>query len=268
MIRKLQLLCMFICVWFSVGFTNEANIFVLGYPRSGNHWSCYTLAKLMNIPCISHPGSGPWVWVSNGVDRNFDVSQLQQPLQLHAFYHGHNAIDCALHEADQSTDILIILLRDYKESIMSVNYDNEVNVVSNIVDEYRTYNEQKNPFMSRANSYFNILRCYECWDPQKRFLIYFEDLIAEPKQVLMNLSNFLDIDEAEVEEYLSNIEYHKERALDTTFRPEEDEKRKNSEDLRKHTKKMSKKNIKYIDSFVERNFPEFWGKYLSRYKYE
>ncbi len=241
----------------------EGRVYVLGYPRAGNHWSVYCISQISGLPCISHPTFGPFLWMSS--DPNNTVN-LADPFNQRCFFHGHNPIDAGLHLANKETDFIILVLRDYKESFMSVNGEDESTMGYWLNGDLSIKNSSSSYL--RINSYINNIKCFDEWADDRKFIIYYEDLVTDPEIVLSKLGHFLNCDQQKVEDYLKNFEMHWNTCMSGSFitsRLTYEEYRNN---MKKHVSKMSKHSIKQMDRFYRKYFFEYWIKYLGRYDSE
>lgn len=252
---KKFLLGFFIIFAFKNVDATEGRIYFLGQPRSGNHFASYVISRILNIPCISHPNTGPFLWLSNEWKDTIDV---KNPYQQKCFFHGHNPFDLNLSVADKSKDYLIFILRDYKENFMSLAYDKEDIAMMSLKNELL---DIKDPYEAKVNSYINNITCFDKWDENKRFLIYYEDLIKNPEKPIMELCYFFDIDPQRAVKFLKDFEEHQKQCFDMSFG-----KKRDYNDLKRHSEKMNGQNIEEMDNFFCKNFPEHWEKYLKRYK--
>ena len=62
--KKILLTIFIVFTTFKSVEATEGRIYFLGQPRAGNHFASYVIAKVLNLPCISHPTQEPFLWVS------------------------------------------------------------------------------------------------------------------------------------------------------------------------------------------------------------
>ena len=143
----------------------------------------------------------------------------------------------------QKDGILILLLRDYKEVL------------------YR----QKIRGGNGLEGYFQNLKVFHNWNEQKRFLVYYEDLIDEPERVLPELLTFLQENKRGLRLFLTELEFRGESVWATLNRlgistfPEE-------EDFYYHTRKKSKNELFEMDKKARAVHPGLFERYLTRYE--
>lgn len=232
------------------------DIYLLGHPRSGNHWLSYCLVQLLGRPCLSHPGTDhPFYWMSHEHKEkvSFDGSETQP-----VFYHAHNPVDLNLSQANPDEDWLILLVRDYKETLMSDNYDRQDVAIQRIKSERLA--DPNNPYLLRNNLYLNNLLCYHFWNPEKRILIYYEDLVDNPEPVFSNLCQKLEIKSESLTQFLDDLDNHRHFSLKTTRNRLPD-----VFDFKRHTKLMSEECRVTIDHFFQNYMAEIADLYLRRY---
>jgi hypothetical protein len=145
---------------------------------------------------------------------------------------------------------------------------------SGIADEIKiqaNFNEAYGKFIKLSLTsahvhYFNNLRCYDYWDPDKRFLIRYEDLILNPEKVLNELANFFNVNEETLNNFLENFDYHRKCCLEMYDGKHKKASQSKGKDVLYHSKKLGYDKCVSIDSLVKDLFPDFFDKYLKRYE--
>jgi hypothetical protein len=236
----------------------EAKIYLLGHPGSGNHWAAYCLSNLLNLPCVSHPYSDPYLWMSPGWEINEN-----NLLKCDSFFHGHNPVDAYLFFANPKKDILILILRDFKESFMSNELDDEIKALKHLKKEITQSKRVRNPYQQRRNSLINSLRCFDQWPESRRLLICYEDLLLEPEKSITNIAHFFQIENSfRVKEFLRNYEQHQKNC----FTASHFNQNRYYFDVKKHRKKMSNGVKRKMDFLLKTSWPHLWEKYLKEYQ--
>lgn len=257
-----NLFCIFVILSSILGgkaFSNqEQEIYCLSTPRSGTHWSLYTICNIFDKRVVFNRGVAE-------VDIFYSRFQENQGI----IYGAHNPKDLWIRKNGYNTDFLILILRNYRECMYR---DCEsVNQVLNEIENQAKFNNLYSNIKAQIclrhqNHYFNNLKCYDLWDPSKRFLIRYEDMIENPEKVISELLEFFDrADASEVaSEFLRNIEYHKKECFNI-YRSQGGSKSGGSDPLF-YTKKMGYENARLIDKEVKHKFPYMFNTYLRQYE--
>lgn len=235
-----------------------SEILFLSTPRSGTHWCLYCLCTLLEKQVVVNRGP-------------LEVDVFQDIFSHHSqgfIYAAHNPKDLWIKKNADQTDILITVVRNYRECLCR-----NFRTCSAILEEIRyqaTFNwldENKELALIQAyNHYFNNLRCFDQWNPQNRLLIIYEDLIQDPRTVLKQILTFFHMKDQEprIDNFLRNIDFHIERCLQIYEKQGASESK--GRDFLYHTKKLGRENSLFIDREVETLFPHLFHKYLKRYK--
>ena len=247
-----------ICFISSVfGDTENANVYVLGYPRSGTHWIRLCLKKLLSDAAQNKNSSTP------PSANFFDYLGLEYQAGDHHIYFGHNPVRLGLDKVDQTKNYLILIIRNYRECIMRHHADKDYQVLTYLRLEDDVFSFMDiNPLTPSPNYIANV-KYYDEWNPKNRFLIYYEDLILEPEKTLKGLMKFLDQDETLVDTFMAhykemqNISYSKYKNTQSYLGG-----------INHHTSLMSKEIIFQCDEFVKNRYPQYWDKYLSRFEWQ
>ena len=116
--------------------------------------------------------------------------------------------------------------------------------------------------------YISLLKHYDQVG-DNAVLIYYEDLITEPKKTLMDVANFIDIPDGEmkVNDYIDNIDAHIEKSLKICGNNSSAPITKgDATKLIHHSKILSDAEKRKIDQHLQDNFNPLFEKYLLRYK--
>lgn len=207
---------------------------VIGYPRSGNHWLCYCIDQISNC----------------GIHRE-------------SYAHGNTIKFWNLLNSKQ--DNLIFIFRNYKESI--VRHLNENVNMSNIIEQLSGKTSKE--INRDKTDYIALLKMYDEYPDDKKFLFFFEDLLKNPKKELERFLKFTEEDLSTVDGFMEKIKYHKQQSLmyyknnvQTTVTNGELSK------LIFHSLVLSKQDRIKIDNHLKENFPNLFEKYLNRYSEE
>ncbi|MDX8430981.1 MAG: sulfotransferase domain-containing protein [Candidatus Algichlamydia australiensis] len=213
--------------------SSEFDLYFLTYPRCGTHWLMYCIGHFSHRECRAGPKLISYS--TAGIEHDPTL-----PPYRHTHFHS---------QVEKSDDTLLILqVRNYKECMIR-HHRSVKKALQNI-------SEKKN--------YFENLKLYDSWDPERRLLVYYEDLILHPKQTLTKVLKFLDCyDEQELEEFLFNIAAHRRKVLQ--FYKKYGGARSKGKDLTYHSKDVSDRELQALDDYAKKNYPNLWKKYLWMY---
>ncbi len=226
---------------------NDPKTYLLSYPRSGNTWMRYCIEFLTKRPTIWFETEFDGITLENiPLGYSFDLGTDFSKLPIWKV-HNPDVLLCNLEDTEQ---MLIVLVRNYKEAIAR-HMGGALNVAK--------INTQQNRW------YFEALQLYEAWNPKKRLLLYYEDLITNPRKVFTELINFLHEELSLLDEFMANYDRHKKDSIAYySFHSSPSVTQGNH--VIAHSLKTSKAERIRIDSFVKARYPIIWEKYLKRYQ--
>ena len=215
---------------------------ILSYPKSSRNWTTYLVNRLA-------------------------------PQHTFGGYHGN--IVSFWRDFEQKCENLICVIRNYKECITIYSIkDNDLDITDkeivwqSFMSELKGQNAMERGFDS--TDYISNIKLYDQTNKNK-YLIYYEDLIANPEIELLKIADFLKTcqqDDAEIKakKILENYNYHKQICLNeyknrlyTNGDPNK---------LLFHSAKLNKEIKIKLDNYIAINWPKLWDKYLKRYKDE
>jgi len=156
----------------------------------------------------------------------------------------------------------IVIVRNYKECIprQDGSYSKyDLNII-------KTYLQNNRPTDGDANNvfdYISILKHYDTLDDDKRLMIYYEDLLTNPKEELTKVIEFfesLNIPCNDVTEFFNNFESHSNASLG-----EYPATQSRGKDLLFHSKNMDLNVKQEVDNYIKNNYEILWNRYLNRY---
>ncbi len=220
-------------------------VFILSEPKSGLNWLTYCLQTL-TLRSICRP-----TFEKGGVDNPLlKLDHTKSPLLCTHFI-------SRLREVDSTKNRLILVFRNYKE--------NTIRRCADQPSEYQKMLDKGTLFDEQAAK----LRFYENWPEENRYLVYHEDLMENPEEILRGILHFLDEDDEKLEGILANIDRHKAKSLSAY----ENNMKKfgqsgpisRGKDILYHSKLMPQELLLQADELFKSRHPELWEKYLSRY---
>lgn len=224
---------------------NGQKTFILSFPGSANTWIRYCLEYLAKRPSFArfgptkHPTGLPLALMGG-----FDVDLDSPP-----FEKVHSPYDIGVAKGKRDQDILIFILRNPKEVFAR-------NLKPEILAQY-IHNGYTKPAL---RVYFDDLIEFDKWDDHKKILIYYEDLITFPEQILAQLLQFLNEPLDPLVEFMANYQMHKQKGLE--IKKTLSQNYTNGQETVFHSKKLTKEECKKIDFLIADRYPELWEKYL------
>ena len=232
-----------------LGHLSAENTYLLSYPRSGSAWVMYTVQYVTQQRW--HDGSAILV---------FPPLKKEIRKGRPILFRSHLARSGRIFSSDKNrpyrcspkNDKLIILVRNYKECLMRhLGYD-----IDRILQNIET---------PMSVCYFQVLKCYDQWNPAKRLLVYYEELMLRPEQELRRINDFLGASEERFAKFMDNYQQH----VDQSFKIKAERKAptpSQGKDLLYHTQKLNNKYaLRQIDQLVKSKYPDLYEKYLTRY---
>jgi hypothetical protein len=237
-----------------MSFPAPNRVFLLSFPRSGNTWVRYGVEFLSGRPTRWKKGAA-----------GAHTQPLNEPLgNIFPCIRNDTRKGCVwkIHSAGElershgpilATDSLILLLRNYKE-----NWNRQDACQATTV---------RNPRRGRGGwsrlfiSYFTSLRLYHDWNPQRRMLVYYEDLIREARSQFHRILDFLDEPLDRMEEFMSELPNHQNNALleySRQYRPSITRGRH----AVFHSRQIRSEDRLGLDRTIAATFPDLWEIYL------
>jgi len=221
-------------------------VHMLAYPRSGNNWVTYCLEEMASIKTI---GCSP--------DYTCPCTRRKHRKDIIvARSHGHRQ-----HELDTiaaSNAGLILLLRNYKECIVR-------HTGSETLDPVRQQMQDAAPVADNTD-YIHILRFYDEYEGP-RLLIYYEDLITNPRPELEKLLRFVgSFEDRTLDKFMDDWQKNQARSIKNYSSISYSATKGDAKTLRFHSSKFSREELSELDNWVEQEHPGLFDRYLSRYR--
>jgi len=216
--------------------------FLLSYPRSGNTWVRYWLEYITKRPTFyrlsQDPKDQPLACIAGS---DFEINPLLPPIEK---VHERNEI-----KADMKYDILIVIVRNPKEALARQGHKLiTCSFLSGVGCQGHV----------DPRIYFDILQLYSEWDPQRRIMVFYEDMVAYPRKTIDTVISFLGNSCEKVDEFMKNYAFHRANAL-RIYKEAESK----GEDLLYHSRKLSPEYRKQIDGWIEQLYPVAWKEVLA-----
>ena len=247
---------LFFVIYLSV-FTNvygseNLTIYLLRAPCSGSHWFFYLTNTLFEKNILT---DGKRYLKEFPPKAGGNISAAHNPYDLH------------FRSKSYKNERLIVLVRNYRECMLR-NYRLAENVKNEILYQASYNRLALHPdwvFNLRMNHYFHNLRVFELWNPEKRLMVYYEELLTNPRKVISQIAAFIgeSSKQDEIDQFVENLEEHSQKSLaiyEGTYISHS-----KGKSLLHHSEKIGRKESRKLDQLVRKHFPYFLRKYLSAY---
>ncbi|MBI5274770.1 MAG: sulfotransferase domain-containing protein [Chlamydiales bacterium] len=229
--------------------------FLLSEIHSGNTWCRYCIESLTKRPTMQSTD----LRLAN-LPIGFTYQDLHTDLFASMIWKCHdpsymNRVYKMLNKNFNATkDKLILLLRNYKECSYK---------------RWKLPNRIQGELFDKDCAYFSNIYLYDKWPEHNRLLIYYEDLMLNPKPVLIQLVQFLGQAHPDIDEFLEKLEFHQERSIrlfEQNFGKSESTKDNSlTQSLIYHQKKLPPSFWQEVDDWIIEHHPSLVEKYLQSY---
>lgn len=226
-------------------------IFLLSYIRSGSTWLNNSVRGMIENTTFSFFNKE--LRFTNYRETDSREIPLTHMIKL------HDPQVLAAQSSPSLNDLLIVIVRNYFEAFKS-GYEVCHKTTATFDAVYR------NLIKTKDSQYFQILRLYDTWDPDKRFLVYYEDLISDFYGEMKKLTAFLNIPPANLEAFMEN--YENERQISLESYHANHRLKSDGEDPFYHTRAVPVDQLYSMENYIKKKYPYLWDKYLSRYAVE
>lgn len=240
------------------------NVYLICYPRSGSHWLAYTVNELTGIAIADFPAK-PF----------FRRGPVKGPI-IHTHCHDKDFWD----SFDPASDTAICLVRNYKESLVRhYSSKNKPLTLKALKTELRgtcrvpTSTLIRRPWrLLRPQSwyttdYIGILKTFQTIAPQKRLLVYYEDLLTDFERELNRVLSFLgrfQIGFQGLDPFIQHVHDHAKNSLrwyETKHGPSQTRGKRTVF----HSKHLPVDIRVALDTHLKKKFPEISERFLQRY---
>lgn len=223
--------------------------FLLSFRSSGSHWLMY---------CIQYLTMKTWQAPHKrydffkGVDRN-------KP----AYFRGHecdrsyifNESDGYYFRYRRDTDRLILLVRNYKESLFKRG------IPKALLEDPKNYPLEQ---PARFDLYYKPIKLYDAWNSDQRLMIYYEDLILHPRATLHQIAQFLNLETARVDHFMKTYDTHVKSCFALARRLNGNPSTSHGQ-IHYHSKSWTLDENRLIDGAMKEYSPGTFERYLTRY---
>ena len=221
---------------------------LLSYPRSGSTWVRYIIEQISGRPTSGCPGSGG----DPPLERRFKTGRVN--LDLEPIIYKYHRFD---HAKMQPVGKLLVIVRDYREAILRHALQDNVHNHAKLCEYFFKRTQGWGNYM---DDYVGVLLWYDMWR-DKKMLVYYEDLITQPKEAIQDIGHFLNVKSVFVDKFIKDLNYHRELSLNKY----PDGAKSKGKGIRYHSKQASADLLKFMDNSIAERHPLLTDRYLRRY---
>ena len=216
----------------------EPEVVLLTYPRSGANWLMYCVTKLTNRG-----------WSHKQGEISYTPGNISYDRAKKRYHQTHYWHAIAKH-IDSDSDYLMMIVRNPKECITRHNGSLESGI--------KNFNNWR--------YFLQNLELFDSWSEEKRLLVYYEDLMRNPKAELQRVLEFLGEYKINAfETFIRNLPKHQRFVLSYYDRQRGGSKSR-GKDLLYHSKSALDEVQKEFDALIKEQYPIIWDKYLWMYE--
>lgn len=229
---------------------------LISHPRSGNSFLRYVLEYVTKRPTLQinlwpqplQRLNCPLGLTFNCLDTNLDripiwKTHFAQQLQKHSFYQAEKVY-------------MILLIRNYRENLLrDAHFRNRA---QELFDE----NGKLNILWAKKlmQPFIENIEVVHSHDVARTIVVYYEDLLHNPRLVIESLLAFLAEKNIYVDSFIEQFDFHKKNCL-TVYNASQSQ---GKDDLY-YSKKIGIEKCRQIDSWVKKEYGHIYDIYLSRY---
>lgn len=220
---------------------------LLSYPRSGNTWFRYCVEAITKRKTHGYLQEDSGHFDKNHLGSYTDLGVNEEDPDILIKRH-------ALEDLNEPVEKLILLVRNYKEVVIRHRIESWKSGINlDLLKSSCTTSES-------SKNYLTIIEYFDSFKGEK-LIIYYEDLILDLRGTLEKASRFLKIGEENIESFIGNINFHKNKSLEIYGGSQT-----KGKSTSYHSNVLSKKEKIEWDNFIESYNPNIFFKYLQRYK--
>jgi hypothetical protein len=289
------ILIFFVFFSFNLFSTNH----LITFPHSSLHWLLYQFTHLSHKKSVGLAAYREWkdnnyhVSFNSWTSLHRDYQEKNKKLNDIFLFHVHSYSKFKFFNINESNkDKLILVLRNYNDCFSRNAYahlliktkmpkhDYHLKLAKDLQylfkALYRKYNDYSYVFLRHLDSnsvnfskfqsvdYFQNLYYFDNYQKQK-LLVFYEDLMKNPKREMVRMFNFLGEDKHRFNSFYNNLDAHKNESLRLYVRAQGKSFTK-GENKNVHVDNLGKDICKSIDEIIKKRHPLLWEKYLNRYE--
>ncbi len=236
-------------------YTNRPKTYLLSFMGSGNTWMRYCIEYLTKRPTLEMRTEkttkincplGYWFDLETDYDKDpiWKVHHVDYMKAMGTF--------------DPSKETLIVIVRNPKEVLTRmVGILSERNKGVSLADP-----KAEDIFNNTLTmQYLQILKLYDAWPADRRFMIYYEDLISDPEQIFKGLLAFLNEPPIYLDAFIACYQDHKKASLQM-YAKQEDEPVTQGNKAVHYATSIDRSERSRLDNYFTQTVPTLWHRYL------
>ncbi len=239
----------------------DNTVFILTHPKSATHLLLYSIIKTTGRPVRERAVGAAYTEESP----YFDDLEMNYPLSSEkpVIYWGHEYFN--LYKLNKRQNKLIFIIRDYKELLLSNT------ILAYNLRPASNFQEILGPTLQREifqkgtifMEFLLDLELFHSWEPSRRCLVRFEDLVKHPERFVPQVLKFIE-DASEYQSFVDNYDSFKKEIL-VKYR-QRDNGSGSESDLRFFRRFVSKEILEEIDAHMMSTYPVLWENYLKEFQ--
>ena len=221
---------------------------ILTYPKSGTNLTICTIQILTRRPVEYYTQA-----MTNRLQLELD--RTKTPL-----WRSHEAK--YIRNLDPNTSKLLLVIRNYKECI--------VRKVLQMDDPSFTPSKLRNCVVNNEadfRQYMDNLSYYNAWpNDETKLIIYYEDLISQPRVEISKILDFFGEQDADVDGFFADYDTWMQKIMNSYKKQHGTQYSSGGNKEIYHSKNFPVSILQEIDQSIENRYPELWEKYLNRYR--
>lgn len=154
---------------------------------------------------------------------------------------------------------VVLLVRDYRECLL--RHHKNFWLKCRDTEHFLTSQKLEQP----PSWYINNIQAFDAF-PNRKLLIYYEELIQTPQSAIKKLCSFLGLEKRGTEEFIKNLDYHFQKSVEAYCKGGHISASMRNKDLKFHAKKyLTRQQEEDFDHFYFQHYPVLAEKYLTRY---
>ena len=236
-------------------YTNRPKTYLLSFMGSGNTWMRYCIEYVTKRPTLEMR-SEKITKINCPLGYWFD---LQTDYDKDPIWKVHH-VDYmkAMGTFDPTKETLIVIVRNYKEVLTRMfSILSERNKGKSLTDP-----KAEDMFNNTLTmQYLQILKLYDQWPQERRFMIYYKYLIRNPEQTLKSLLAFLQEPPIYLDAFIACYQEHKKACLGM-YAKQEDEPVTQGNKTTHYSMIIDISERIKLDNYFEQTVPTIWNRYL------
>jgi hypothetical protein len=224
----------------------EFKFFLMSYPRSGSNWLRYCVEFLTKYPTVGPLHKSTKLNQPFGTRCNIGVDLKKDYILFRA------------HLTNPATrkKPVILLIRNYKECIprhaLLPTNPNRKDVIDAFNDDLLKYT--------------SLIKEFDIWGP-KKILVYYEDLISNPRVELKRVLDFFEVPDTHINAFIKDFDSHRKASIKQYSSLVQKSQTQGEKKLLDYHSSEYPIELKHeLDTIMKNDLHDLYGKYLGRFE--